>query len=238
MSALLRERALVSDQAKLAFVSQISHEVRTPVYGIASQLSLIREFSPPNQLHKLVNLLNVDSNLTIELTLPLQAPMLDVADVCVDALRDCLDDCLDYAKLSDPKAGDTSAEQIDAQRRQYKRCDLAKLAEDIAKATWLRKKRADLVSADLASPGARGGVDIDPVEKGKIDLILKIEQREEGANWSSWVDVGGMKRVLLNLLTNALKVLVPTFNVALLFEMADGSSHSCSSLRLDPSLSL
>ncbi|GAA6059846.1 hypothetical protein JCM10212_003758 [Sporobolomyces blumeae] len=175
LSAMLRQRALEADRAKLAFVSQISHELRTPLHGINSQVELIREFSSPRQLRKL-------------------APLLDVADVCLESLRDVLDDTLDFSKLSN-----NSPEEIEAaQKRSLARNDLETLAEDVSKAVWVRKKRTDLVSADAAASNGKP-----ETEKGKVDVILEVQERTEG--WGVWVDAGGMKRVLLNILGNALK---------------------------------
>ncbi|GAA5933802.1 hybrid sensor histidine kinase/response regulator [Sporobolomyces koalae] len=176
MSAMLRQRAIEADRAKLAFVSQISHELRTPLHGINSQFELIREFATPQQLLKL-------------------APLLDTADVCLESLRQILDDTLDFSKLSN-----NSPEEIaDAQKRSLARNNLETLAEDVSKAVWVRKKRVDLVSADAAGSN---GKSID--ETGaKVDVVLEVQERKGG--WGVWVDAGGMKRVLLNILGNALK---------------------------------
>ncbi|KAM0753373.1 hypothetical protein T439DRAFT_379064 [Meredithblackwellia eburnea MCA 4105] len=176
MGTLLRKRAIEADRAKLAFVSQVSHELRTPLHGISSQVELIREFSTPAQLIKL-------------------APALDVADVCLEALRDVLDDTLDFAKLSN-SAADAEA----AYQRSLTPADLDRIAEDVAKSVWIRKRRVDLASVDT-----QGGKPL-PSPRGTapgVDVILEVEERAEG--WCTMVDVGGMKRVLLNLCGNALK---------------------------------
>ncbi|ORY76868.1 hypothetical protein BCR35DRAFT_353249 [Leucosporidium creatinivorum] len=174
-SGMLRERAFAVDRAKLAFVSQISHELRTPLHGVTSQLELIREFSSPQQLLKL-------------------APMLDAADCSLETLRDVLDDVLDYSKFSN-----TTPEQESTHRPTLTISDLSKIGEDVAKATWVRKRRTDLVNVEPTSytgkattPGA-----------GKVDMILEVEERLNG--WNFWTDPGGLKRVLLNLIGNSLK---------------------------------
>lgn len=48
----------------------------------------------------------------------------------------------------------------------------------------------DLASVDL---GAAPHAD----DKGKVDLILEVEGKEDG--WEVMTDIGGMKRVLLNI---------------------------------------
>ena len=173
VGALVRQRAVQADQAKLSFVSQISHELRTPIHGVVSQVELIREFSSPSQLITL-------------------SPFLDVADICLESLRDVLDDVLDLGKL----ANQSSAEAKSAYRRALVKGDLAQLAEDVAKATWVRKRRTDLVSVDNVT-----GMPHTPT--GKVDVILQVEDRLGG--WIAWLDTGGMRRVLLNVLGNALK---------------------------------
>lgn len=99
-----------------------------------------------------------------------------------------MDDTLDFSKLSN-----NSPEEIEAaQKRSLARHDLESLAEDVTKAVWVRKKRVDLVSADAAM--ANGKPSDNP--KGNVDVILEVEERD----WGCWVDAGGMKRVLLNIL--------------------------------------
>ncbi|GAA6032936.1 hypothetical protein JCM8097_000055 [Rhodosporidiobolus ruineniae] len=175
-SALLRQRALEAEKAKLSFISTISHELRTPLHGINSQIELLREFSSPEQLLQI-------------------APLLDVADVCLESLRDVLDDTLDFSKLSN-----NSPEEIEAAtQRSLAKHDLAQIAEDVCKAVWVKKKRVDLVSADAAAAAGRGPQS----PQGKVDVILEIEERKGG--WGVWVDAGGLKRVILNILGNSVK---------------------------------
>ncbi|GAA5928816.1 hypothetical protein JCM1841_003579 [Sporobolomyces salmonicolor] len=179
IGSLLRERALESDRAKLAFISQVSHELRTPLHGINSQIELIREFSSPSQLRKL-------------------SPLLDVADVCLESLSDVLNDTLDFSKLTNSSAHEVA----ELQKRSLAYADLAALIEGVMKSTWVRKQRGDLVSVDLGldRDGAPGA---EEVRKATVDLVFEVEQRREG--WGVMVDVGGMKRVLLNIVGNALK---------------------------------
>ncbi len=173
VGALVRQRAVQADQAKLSFVSQISHELRTPIHGVVSQVELIREFSTPKQLITL-------------------SPFLDVADICLESLRDVLDDVLDLGKL----ANQSSQEAKSAYKRALVKGDLAQLAEDVTKATWVRKRRTDLVSIDNVT----GAPHVPP---GKVDVVLEVQDRLGG--WTAWLDTGGMRRVLLNVLGNALK---------------------------------
>ncbi|GAA5977969.1 hypothetical protein JCM5350_006284 [Sporobolomyces pararoseus] len=178
VGSLLRERARESDRAKLAFISQVSHEVRTPLYGVSSQLSLIREFSSPLELRKL-------------------APLLDVAEICVDSLSSVLEDTLDFSKLSNS----TAQEEASLRQRRLARLDLVTLIEGVLKSSWIKKKRADLASVDLG--GVLETKRSEEEQEGKIDLILEVEDKEDG--WEVLTDGGGLRRVLLNIVGNALK---------------------------------
>jgi signal transduction histidine kinase len=127
IGALLREKAMESNFAKIAFVSSLSHELRTPIHGARSQLELIREFTSPCQLEKM-------------------SPYLLASETCLDTLRDVLDDVLDFGKLSNNSAS-TSPEDLELIReKSLKEVDLEKLLEDVALATWVRKRRVDIVS--------------------------------------------------------------------------------------------
>lgn len=76
--------------------------------------------------------------------------------------------------------------------------NLEQLLEDVSKATWVRKKRTDLVTADAGTP--KDG--IPPTPAPLVKLILELEHR---SSWMAMTDSGAFKRVLLNLLGNSLK---------------------------------
>lgn len=106
---------------------------------------------------------------------------------------------LDFAKLTNS----SQEEIVVAHNRSLGIANLESLFEAVAKTTWARKRRVDLVSAEEQCRDENLGQRSEFVEE-KVDLILDVQERIEG--WEAWIDVGGMKRVLLNLLSNALKV--------------------------------
>ncbi|BGP24117.1 sensor histidine kinase/response regulator [Rhodotorula toruloides] len=180
VSSLLRQRALEADKAKLHFVSQVSHELRTPLHGCTSQLELVREFASPLELRKLT-------------------PLLDAADVCLESLSDVLNDVLDFSKLDHAAAVSSPRDIAEMHRRALVQTDLSALVEGVAKSTWVRKQRVDLVSGDLS----RSQQSTETAEKDQVDLLLEVEERKNG--WLALIDVGGLKRVLFNVVGNALK---------------------------------
>ncbi|GAA6039138.1 hypothetical protein JCM8097_005344 [Rhodosporidiobolus ruineniae] len=119
------------------------------------------------------------------------APLLDAADTCLESLRDVLDDTLDFSKLTNA----SPEEAAELARRALVPADLESLAEGVMRSTWVRKQRSDLVTADV-----RHAVQADPT---KVKLVLEVEERKGG--WGVLVDVGGLKRILLNLTGNAFK---------------------------------
>ncbi|GAA5841100.1 hypothetical protein JCM11251_008018 [Rhodosporidiobolus azoricus] len=176
VGSLLRQRALEADRAKLAFVSQVSHELRTPCHGVNSQIELIREFSSPDELRKI-------------------APLLDAADVCLESLRDVLDDTLDFSKLTNSSPTEAAA----LARRAAVTADLEGIVDGILKSAWVRKQRTSLVERDVGKPSREDAA----ADSSKVSLVLEVEARKGG--WGVMVDVGGLKRVLLNLVGNSLK---------------------------------
>ena len=109
-------------------------------------------------------------------------PLLAVADVCVASLREILDDTLSYSKMSNSINDDTTRPPI------LKEVDLEELCEEVIQGCWSRgRQRAD--SGEEA--------------RGEVEIILNVKL-DHGAR--AMVDVGGLKRVLFNLIGNSLKV--------------------------------
>lgn len=118
----------------------------------------------------------------------------------MESLRDVLDDTLDFAKLTSSTTSEEERQRAHA--RAVTPTNLEQLLEDVSKATWVRKKRTDLVAADVGiSKDGAGQSPRTPLPQ--VDLILEVENRTAG--WTGLFDLGAMKRVLLNLLGNALK---------------------------------
>lgn len=83
---------------------------------------------------------------------------------------------LDFSKLShfpSPEASRSPKRTTEA--------DLEQVIEDVAKTSWVRKRRVDLVAMDGTS-----------MPQGKVDIILEVEERSEG--WKVLMDVGKIKR--------------------------------------------
>ncbi|BGP38475.1 hypothetical protein JCM10449v2_002409 [Rhodotorula kratochvilovae] len=178
VGSLLRRALVQADLAKLAFVSQISHELRTPLFGIGSQLELIKNAADPAALASI-------------------SPFLAMADVCVSSLREILDSVLEFSKQSHATTNEPKARSAASPRTLV---DLETLVIDVVKSCWSRVqqvRRALLSShSDTDSPVVQGEAD------DKVDIVLEYDL-PPGTQVS--VDVGGLKRALINLVGNGLK---------------------------------
>ncbi|KAI5481585.1 translation initiation factor eIF-3 subunit 9 [Pseudohyphozyma bogoriensis] len=175
LSTLLREQVVTADRAKLAFVSQISHELRTPIHGLGGQLELLRQALSPEEL---VNL----------------SPLLTTADVCLDSLRTILDDTLDFAKL---RAMDGSAS---APLVANDIVNLPTFLTDLTKATWARKLQLRTGSS-LDHTDEPDHPSHERSSEPQLDVILDFAGREEG--WNAQVNSGELRRIITNILGNA-----------------------------------
>ncbi|GAA5874998.1 hypothetical protein JCM8547_002145 [Rhodosporidiobolus lusitaniae] len=165
MAALLKDKILAADQAKLSFVSTVSHEMRTPLFSIAGSLQLVRDVGTPDALAPL-------------------ATFLDTAEVSLAMLKDVLDDCLEYSKLSNQDMhGAALAPKLQT-------VELEKLVVDIMKGCQHRAGRSAALQDDVS----------------KHDVAFLFESSVSGLVVQ--VDVGGLSRVLMNLIGNALKFTV------------------------------
>ncbi|KWU45832.1 hypothetical protein RHOSPDRAFT_16030 [Rhodotorula sp. JG-1b] len=106
-------------------------------------------------------------------------PLLDVAETCLTSLREILDDTLDYTKLNN-RGGDVTAAVASV--------DLDALLVDVVRSCWTKSRRLATIHKEY-SPDQ-----LDVVFKSTLPAGLRAN-----------VDVGGLKRVLVNLLANSLK---------------------------------
>ena len=176
LAALVKDQALASERAKLAFVAKISHELRTPMHGLAGQIALIREAyadsGATEQSHKL-------------------EPMLKVADLCLSSLQSICDDSLVFAKLSNETEAEAGAEHEQADAVEI--VDVAGMCSTVAKSVWVRKMKQTSVNQN-------DGQD-DQVDAGTVEVILDFKPQQNG--WLARVNVSDLRRIIANVLTNA-----------------------------------
>ncbi|GAA5976720.1 hypothetical protein JCM11641_005672 [Rhodosporidiobolus odoratus] len=175
VGSLLRRRLLEADKVKLAFLSQISHELRTPLFGIGSNLELIKEVADPEALASI-------------------NPLLARTDVCVTSLREILDSVLSFSVQTRPfgRLCRSSQPSLDAASSPALAvADLENLVVEVVKSCWTHSR----VRRE-ALHGPHG------MKEQDVDIILEFDMPK---GTEVMVDVGAMKRVLINLVGNALK---------------------------------
>ncbi|GAA5978931.1 hypothetical protein JCM10908_002741 [Rhodotorula pacifica] len=106
-------------------------------------------------------------------------PLLDVAETCLTSLREILDDTLDYTKLNN-RTGDAVAAAAFV--------DLDSLLVDVVRSCWTKSRRLATIHKEY--------------NPDKLDVVYKSSLP---AGLKASVDVGGLKRVLVNLLANSIK---------------------------------
>lgn len=151
LAALVKDQALASERAKLAFVAKISHELRAPMDGLAGKIGNIRDAYA--------------GSASVEQAQKLE-PMLRVADLCLSSLQSICDDSLVFAKLSN-EVGAASEEDREAEV-----VDVAGLCSTVAKSVWVRKMKQTSVNQNEGQG--------DDVDAGTVEVILDFKPQQNG----------------------------------------------------------
>ncbi|GAA5820176.1 hypothetical protein JCM3770_004810 [Rhodotorula araucariae] len=120
-------------------------------------------------------------------TLESISPLLDVAEVCLTSLREVLDDTLDVSKLNN--GGESSASLVTV--------ELEALVIEVVKSCWHKAKRLAALRAEDEE-----GVSGSSSAVEQVDVLLRTSLPP---GTKAMVDVGALKRVLINLFANAIK---------------------------------
>ncbi|EJT46955.1 two-component sensor molecule [Trichosporon asahii var. asahii CBS 2479] len=188
LSAVLRRRTFLADRSKNVLISSVSHELRTPLHGMLAAGELL-------------------SDTTLD---PTQEAFLATLRTCGQQLIETVNHVLDFAKLS-IEGKDNSTSQI-----QCRQVNLAELIHSTVEGCWLgqRARSMQMTSdgeSDLGTfyspeprgliPGARR-LDIHQ-DLSNVESVLDIGFREKG--WNVVCEVGGLRRIIMNLFNNSLK---------------------------------
>jgi len=177
---LARLETTASDAAKGAFISGISHELRSPLHGILASIELIQ-----------------DSKLT-----SFQQEMALSVAIAGRTLLDTVDHILDYSKISNLSRGQKrDRAKIDTLRHQSTEAvqgtglasvDLARLTEEVVEGAISAHRH-------LRRPTSEASVS---AIQHAVSVTLDIEKRE---SWTTAMMPGTWVRILNNILGNALK---------------------------------
>jgi signal transduction histidine kinase/CheY-like chemotaxis protein len=173
-----RVEVVTSDKAKSDFISSVSHELRSPLHGILGSVEVLLEEKLENTVATLVQQIST----------------------CGNSLLEIIDHLLDFANLRKHQVKRGAAKSSKIGRKflpdaaEVPEGNLAALKTGIA----LDDLTEDAVSSSVYSFHFH--------HEGPIQtsVILDIE-RSESTDWICKLATGGWRRVVINLITNALK---------------------------------
>ncbi|MCJ1397464.1 hypothetical protein MMC11_000657 [Xylographa trunciseda] len=184
LAELSRLDTLAADRAKADFISSISHELRSPLHGVLASAELLRELcSDPTQNH------------------------------LVHTIEDTMDNLLTFAKINSfsvvrRREHGTGASKInqtpsDGYRSLTTDLDIRLLVEEVVEASLaghnFRRVTESSFSSDIASKSS------DNMLHESTKYVMVICDVEWQSNWIFSTQAGAWKRILMNLLGNALK---------------------------------
>ena len=193
MAEINRIEAIANDMAKSDFISNISHELRSPLHGILASAELLQDSS----------------------TGPEQDGMIEMVHVCGRTLLDTMNHLLDHAKINNLSKSKRASSGSSPDRAAMhgplglvSNFDLSQLVEEVVEAVhtgYQYQKRLSTSfkegpSTDSAPAGAPNeGQD---VTKCLVSVILDIEARSK---WTLTSEAGAWRRIVMNLFGNSLK---------------------------------
>lgn len=206
MNEVNRINLVLSDTAKATFVASISHELRSPLHGILGSIEFLHD-TPMDDF---------------------QATLLVSVETCGKTLLDTVNHVLDYAKINNlaqhnsqhlghPRnEGNPQASSSDSSLTS--RFDLARIVEEVVEAVYagqvFRSIQADVLEG-RGNPRSSGERAIETrnsvmdnkflgsrAQNASVYLTLDISNH---INWNVESQPGAVRRVVMNILGNALK---------------------------------
>ena len=224
MAEVGRFEALAISRAKSDFISSISHELRTPLHGILASTELLRDSTKK------------DTELE---------GMLDMIESCGQTLLDTMNHLLDFAKInhltkSSPRDKKLKSDQLSQNSGQGFATEVGlSLASPINLSTLVQSVAEAVCIGHASKFALRGYITSQTTRRSQgqgiaaksARLVLVTIAIDNHANWMVNAQVGAWKRIVMNLLGNALKYTKSgTIEIGLRFADATKTSQSQISL--------
>jgi len=239
-SEVARLSAQTADRAKTTFIASISHELRSPLHGILGSVEFLRDTVASAYQESLVSSI----------------------DTCGKTLLDTIDHVLDHAKINKLRNTGARRRQRGAEGRTRRLpadnsilgvtadFDLAQLVEEVcdtvcAGHTFRQVHRINAVATNVdmersgvsgitseESPTANDGQVVVGKDNGSVIVSLIVEPY---VSWTVRSQPGALRRIVMNLLGNALKYTEAGFVAISLVQSGDTSQHMNLSLTVEDS---
>jgi signal transduction histidine kinase/CheY-like chemotaxis protein len=195
MAEINRIEAVANDMAKSNFISNISHELRSPLHGILASAELLQDSS----------------------TGPEQDGMIEMVHVCGRTLLDTMNHLLDHAKINNLSKSKRASSDSSLERGNMhgplglvSTSDLSELVEEVVESVYTGYQYQKRLSASFkegpsteCAPAA--GLNLSGSQVAAqhiISIILDIAVRP---SWIMNSEAGAWRRIVMNLFGNSLK---------------------------------
>jgi signal transduction histidine kinase len=206
MTEISRLETVAADNAKSAFISSISHELRSPLHGIMASVELLRDINSE----------------------PVSNDIVDTVESCGSTLLDTIENLLTFSK-----ANRLAARTESLHERRLPTIDLGALVEDVTQMLIAGHRfRQTVEISDVTYQGDHDSRKIDIKIPAGLTVLCDISP---ACDFVFKTDAGVWKRILMNLLGNSLKYTSSGY-ILVKLRLEDNSSATANGARLATSV--